>query len=271
MPAKRLDISGQKFNRLTAVGPTMEKHRGYMLWEFLCDCGRTAKALAAKVKSGDVQSCGCLLKTRRIGIEDLTSRRFYKLTAIEFVEKRHSDDYWRFRCECSKECTLRVSHVLSGHTKTCGCRKFSSTSRKKEPLAYKSWSSMLLRCYNPKNDNYRFYGGKGVIVCDRWRESFELFLEDMGPRMSRDLTLDRIDGSKGYYPGNCRWSTKSEQSNNCSNNFKVKYGDRLYTLRELSNISGITYRILYGRIITNNWNIEKALSVKPKNREIRHV
>lgn len=271
MSTNRLEISGLKFNRLTAVGPTMEKRRGCFLWEFMCDCGRTTKALATKVKCGDVQSCGCLLKTRRIGLEDLAGRSFYKLTAIEFVEKRGSNDYWRFRCECSTEAILRASHVLSGHTKTCGCGRYSSAPRKKDCLAYKSWSSMLLRCYNPKNDNYRFYGEKGVSVCDRWRGSFDLFLEDMGPRMSRDLTLDRIDGSKGYYPENCKWSTKAEQSNNCSNNFKIEYDEKLYTLRELSNISGINYRILYGRIITNSWDIEKALSVKPKNKEVKHV
>jgi len=88
------------------------------------------------------------------------------------------------------------------------------TKQHESYLAYGSWSSMRRRCYDTKRHNYKYYGGRGVKVCDRWNQSFLLFLEDMGERPSKSHTIDRIDNNKDYTPDNCKWSTKTEQSMN---------------------------------------------------------
>lgn len=92
--------------------------------------------------------------------------------------------------------------------------KHGHTELKFSPEYY-SWTCMIQRCINSTRDSWKYYGGKGITVCDKWMHSFESFLEDMGPR-PENMTLDRIDGDKGYFPENCRWATKAQQASNRS-------------------------------------------------------
>lgn len=80
--------------------------------------------------------------------------------------------------------------------------------------SYNSWRAMKARCHDPRNNKFASYGAIGIIVCDRWRSSFSAFVEDMGIRPSRKHSIDRIDRSGNYEPGNCRWATSSEQTHN---------------------------------------------------------
>jgi|SRR5215469_3595576 len=95
------------------------------------------------------------------------------------------------------------------HKKVHGhnCRKMRSPENR-------AWTAMKQRCYNPKDERYRDYGGRGITVCDRWKHSFKNFLEDMGPKPAPNLSLDRIDNNGNYEPGNCRWATIYEQLSN---------------------------------------------------------
>lgn len=122
---------------------------------------------------------------------------------------------------------------------------------------YHTWSMMKQRCYNPKHFRYMFYGGRGITVCERWRNSFIAFYEDMGERPSK-CTLDRIDNDGNYTPENCRWATAVQQGNNRITNRGITCKGETKNLKQWAAITGID-RSLISRRLHKGWPIEKAL------------
>jgi hypothetical protein len=119
-----------------------------------------------------------------------------------------------FLCGCGNVKELRVAAVKYSGVVSCGCSVgWKTNGASKHPL-YQTWSNMKQRCYNPKIPRYKNYGARGITVCDRWRDSFKNFLEDMGERPSREQSIDRINNNKGYSKSNCKWSTRLEQAQN---------------------------------------------------------
>lgn len=133
---------------------------------------------------------------------------------------------------------------------------------------YVSYQEMLKRCYNPSVIRYPIYGGRGIKVCDRWRESFLSFLKDMGEKPSRKHSLDRIDNNGDYCPENCRWATNKEQCNNKRNNRYVNAFGKIQTISEWAEETGIPPRIILQRLDRDNFSVEEALTrhnkVNPK-------
>lgn len=148
---------------------------------------------------------------------DLTGQRFTRLTAMRVSETRGSlgELKWECLCDCGETVNVTTAHLRSGHTKSCGCYHISKVTKhgKARTSTYSSWVAMTQRCLNPHNKEYKNYGGAGVSVCQRWLESFENFLKDMGEKPS-GLSLDRIDPYGNYEPSNCRWGNPSDQSFN---------------------------------------------------------
>lgn len=142
---------------------------------------------------------------------DISNQRFGRLYTIEFLPKQK----WLCSCDCGKRVKVLGHSLTSGHTTSCGCL-IRERINKIDPI-YNRWRAIISRCTNPNSTNFRYYGKRGIKVCDRWR-TFENFRADIiaqiGPLQDNKLTLDRINNNGNYEPGNIRWATHSEQMRN---------------------------------------------------------
>jgi len=156
------------------------------------------------------------------------------------------------RCSCGSLFVAKTAYLIKGSTNSCGCLKhkthecYTKSHGKYGTPTYNSWNTMLARCRNPNHTFFHRYGGRGITVCQRWYV-FENFFADMGERPA-GTTLDRIDNDRGYEPDNCRWSTNKEQFSNRCTSRQVSIGGVARTIREWSEISGVPYATIWGRL-----------------------
>lgn len=134
---------------------------------------------------------------------------------------------------------------------------------------YSIWNGMKIRCYNDKCERYYRYGGRGIKICDKWRNDFQSFYDwSMDHGYSDDLTIDRINNDGNYEPGNCRWATLQEQQHNKSNNIFITYNGKTQDIKQWAEELGIYYQTLYFRIISG-WPVEKAF-FEPVKESVRN-
>lgn len=163
--------------------------------------------------------------------EDLTGKKFNKLTALSFSHKnKNRKTYWDFICDCGTVKTLRSDNVKSGSIQSCGCVKknqdiinlktykaLSKTIKhdKTYNLLVSRWFSMKARCYDPHNQAYKNYGGRGIKICDEWLYNFEnYYYWCINNGFKQELELDRTNNDGNYEPSNCRFVTRKENVNN---------------------------------------------------------
>lgn len=158
---------------------------------------------------------------------DRTGEIFGQLTALHRGETKSGKTMWVCRCSCGSICEYRASNLVTGNSTKCvACREISlqkhgKAKRSIKSQEYNSWNSMKDRCYNKNNESYINYGARGITVCQRWLNSFENFLEDMGEKPSPSHSIERVDNTKSYSKGNCVWADKVQQAYNkrkCSRN-----------------------------------------------------
>ncbi len=196
----------------------------------------------------------------------IIGEKFGKLLVVSEVSERTIQGKVKFNCicDCGNKIQAIGSKLKNGWTKSCSClqkekARLSTPPNKTHGLSrtpiYNAYYTMISRCYKETNNSYVHYGGRGIIVCDRWLNSFENFLLDMGEKPSSDHSVDRINVDGNYEPSNCKWSTTIEQENNKRNNRIVTYKGKNYTMAQLSKLLNINYSTIRNRLERNNTSI----------------
>lgn len=203
---------------------------------------------------------------------DLTGQMFGRLRVLSLSHSKHEHVFWLCRCECGVEKCAVAAKLRTGKTVSCGCYartlrfiKGSLRPKRSHPRERGIWRALLSRCYNTSHANYASYGGRGIQVCDRWRESCEHFIEDMGHAPTVDHSLDRIDNNGNYEPGNCRWATRSEQARNKRNNRIFTFNGKTQCMEDWSNELGLAQGTLKRRV-KEGWPIERILTTPGRSK-----
>ena len=236
--SRYIDLTGQRFGRLKVISKDDAKATNSTMWKCLCDCGNEAIVSSNSLRSGHTKSCGCL------NFRNLTGKTFGQLTVIERVypdnlSKKHT--YWKCKCRCGNETTVTSNHLMTGHTRSCGCshNKLKGENSvlyrhgKRNTRLYRIWSGMKSRCLNKNNVKYKNYGARGIKVCDEWKNDFMAFYNwAISNGYRNNLSIDRINNDDNYEPDNCRWITLQAQNWNTT---RTKNHPPKTILKELKN------------------------------------
>lgn len=203
---------------------------------------------------------------RRIDPSEMIGKRFGRLLVVGLVQDTSRVRRYTCKCDCGKIKAVRQDDLRDhAGTRSCGClkgveRKYGSRACHSIP-EYSIWHRMLRRCHNAKYADYKTYGQRGIVVCDRWRTNFQAFFDDMGPRPSPKHSIDRIDNDGNYEPSNCRWATATEQARNRRSTHLLRCGDVVGSVAEWSEVCGIDQSTLLARINHHNWSPVDAVLV----------
>ena len=175
----------------------------------------------------------------------------------------------RCRCQCGKLLDVRVRSLVTGNTKSCGCMKaeFVRQAKLKHGEAghnghsseYMAWANMISRCENANRRDYRHYGGRGIRVCKDWRNSYQTFLSVVGRRPSAKHKLERINNNGNYKPGNVKWATQKEQTNNRRGNGLIEHAGLRMTASQWSEKTGLSPGTIIARL-DSGWPAERILN-----------
>jgi hypothetical protein len=215
---------------------------------------------------------------------DLAGQRFGLLVAETRVPARTPPPgqktkwAWLCRCDCGRSTVVVHANLKNGHTTSCGCvkRQAGFTSNLKHGCArhsgkspeYASWTHMKTRCLNPNHEHFESYGGRGIRVCERWLNSFEDFLKDMGTKPSGRHEIERRDVNADYEPANCYWATRTEQVRNRRNTLRATLDGETRSLAEWCERIGTPLRVVHERL-SNGWDLETAIRTPKGARRVR--
>jgi hypothetical protein len=198
---------------------------------------------------------------------NLSGKQFGRWTVLRYA----GDGRWLCRCECGKEKSVPGFYLRRGDSTSCGCFatellvKRSKTHGKRHTPEWDCWSAMRQRCFNPKAKAYPDYGARGITVCDRWKDSFENFLADMGPRPGEGYSIERKDNDGNYEPGNCRWAKDIEQEHNKRSNHIISFKGETLPVAVMARKYGLLPGTLGDRL-SYGWSIERALTTPTRKR-----
>lgn len=208
---------------------------------------------------------------------EMVGKTFGKVTVLAEAG-RHSERIKKLTyicvCACGKEFRTLGVNLRNGGTTSCGCNhggrvKHGNALVGATTPEYRTWLNIKARCYNSSVGGYENYGGRGIYVCDEWKDSFETFLADMGPRPSPEHSIEREENDGPYSKANCKWATRVEQSNNRRSNRLVTLRGETKSLSDWTQTIGISYWVAHSRL-KRGWSVEDALLIpahaKPPSR-----
>lgn len=250
-----IDIRGKKFGKLNVIREVESRKGTNALWLCKCECGNEIVVNGYLLRSGKKTNCGCDPKfnsgrfVKGEGLKDITGKRFGKLTVIRIDRVENKRSYWWVKCDCGTVKSVR-GDTLKVIT-SCGCDK------KKQDIinlnitnhheltyhpAYHIWNNMISRCDNPADHAYADYGGRGIMVCDEWRDirKFCEWADKNGFKGGQNLSIERIDVNGNYCPDNCCWIPRSKQPRNRRCSIRLEINGEEKPLREWAEIYGFT-------------------------------
>jgi hypothetical protein len=173
------------------------------------------------------------------------------------------------RCDCGNSRVLTLHEIRRGNITSCGCFRserigamnhvHGHTRRRHYSPEWYCWHTMVQCCYYEGHKSYQHYGGRGIQVCERWRNSFEALFEDMGPRPSAEHSIDRIDNDGDYCPENCRWATRTVQARNTRTSRMITLNGQTHCLTDWAALLGIETTTPHWRLKAG-WSVDRALT-----------
>lgn len=192
---------------------------------------------------------------------NLTGLNLGKLTVLERDATISSKKpYWICKCDCGNTVSIMGDSIRRGKTTSCGCNKHNKSNTR----LYTIWSKMKSRCYNHNDSKYKYYGDKGITICEDWHDFTTFYSWSIDNDYNESLTLDRINVYSNYEPSNCRWITHTEQQRNKTNTIYVKYNNKTISISELAEITGLNRKTLTKRYYAGDTGSDL---VRPTNRK----
>lgn len=201
----------------------------------------------------------------------LAGKRFGRLIVVSCAGSDGIQTLWNCLCDCGNTHVVKCRHLINTNVRSCGCLQLETikavgkaNTRHGEckpipTVEYISYKSMLNRCYNVNDPNYRNYGARGISVCNRWRKSYPNFLADMGRKPSLKHSLDRINNNGNYKPSNCRWATSVEQNRNQRDNRLLVFNGVTRCVTEWIEELNLPAAAIQNRL-RRGWSVERTLT-----------
>ena len=260
------NLEGQRFGKLEVLSRAGTNKQGNALWLCMCDCGKESVAAGCELVRGKAKSCGC---SQGKPLHNLVGQRFGRLVVNSRADNgKNKHSKWLCRCDCGCEAVVYASSLVSGHTESCGCLRaeiasvINITHGGRHTRLYNIWCAMKQRTSNPNNKKYKDYGGRGIKVCDEWKNDFAAFRDwAIANGYEKGKSIDRIDNDSGYKPDNCRWVTQRVQMNNTRRTRFLTVGGVTRTITDWSKELGISTSKISGRINKLGWPVERALGL----------
>ena len=216
-------------------------------------------------------------KSMSIGIQkktlDFIGKKFHRLLILGITARHDNPKNGRVawadcKCDCGLSFTTRLASIKNNMTKSCGCLQkelvtthgYSKHERTESLCLYQIWSGIKQRCFNKNTRDYFRYGGRGILMSSEWKDSFNTFLKDMGPRPSNKHSIDRIENNQGYSKDNCRWADKKQQAQNTSYNIRISFGSAERNLSYWCELFGMPHATALSRIRKDGLTPQQALT-----------